>query len=343
MFKTALGKSLGRSLYRWSLVLAVALASGCGGGGGGGDDDDDGTPPPSGSTVTGRLWHDNYALDFLDGTQIASPTGAAPQRVTTDGPAWPWPDGSQYVTYEWDVGDNYTTVTVSQTGTGQTLYESEFEGYVRAYRPSPVSKHVVLAAWSDSTANPGVYVFYDLQTETVLDTFDASDASVDWLPDGRYLHVTVDGDIAIGIVGGARQAVGRFEPPAGQKVNDVRVDPQGTRMLLQVWGLNDTGSISETDLWISDLNGANAGRLTSTKITSYGKWSPDSKHVAFDVDTGTVCNGGGCVGSCSLWYVEASARNVTALPAAGDASRFTVKNAQGSDRTLGCELLGWTP
>lgn len=338
MFKTMLR----RSLYGLGMVLALLLASGCGGGGGGGDGDDEGTPPPS-SAVSGRLWHDNYALDFLDGTQIASLTGAAPERVTTNGPAWPWPDGSQYVTYEWDVSDNYTTVTVSQAGTGDTLHEQEFEGYVRSFRPSPVSKQVFLAMWSDSTTNPGVYVFYDLAAEEVLDTIDASTASVDWLPDGRYLHITVDGDISIGTVGGTLQAAGRFEVPLDKTVNDVWVDPQGARIALQLWSLSNAGSVDESDLWVADIDGSDAGQLTDTRLTSYGKWSPDGRHIAFDVDTGLVCGGGSCAGSCELWYVDADARNVTALPSAGDALKFRVKDSDGRDSTLGCDLLGWTP
>lgn len=336
--------SLRRSLAALGITFAMALTAGCGGGGGGGDDggDDDGNPPPPNSTApTGHLWHDNYALDFLDGTQIASPTGQAPRRVTTDAAAWPWRDGSQYATYDYDVGDRVTAVTVSDTTTGDTVHQAEFDGYVRSLRPSPASKNVLLATWSEDSVSPAVYVFYDFSTQTVLDTFDVADASVDWLPDGRYLRITLDGDITIGTVGGTRQAAGHFAVPAGRQVNEVWVDPQGEQLLMQLW--SDAGATGESDLWVAGIDGSAPGRLTETRITSYGKWSPDGRHVAFDVDTGLVCTGGGCIGQCGLWYVEATARSVTALPSVGDASKFRVKDSQGSTSVLGCELLGWTP
>src|SRR5690349_18719962 len=113
------------SVRRWAPALSLSmllaftslLLPGCGGGGGGGDGMGGGdgggggsNPPPSG--LSGRLWHTNYALDFLDGTQIASPSGSAPSRVTTELPAWPWLDGSQYVVADADASDGTTEVTI---------------------------------------------------------------------------------------------------------------------------------------------------------------------------------------------------------------------------------------
>jgi hypothetical protein len=336
------------SLFSWLrrplfglAILALALG-GCGGGGGGGGDDG-GTPPPGGGGIDGRLWHTNYALDLLDGTQIASAEGGAPLHVTNDLPAWPWADGTQYATADWDVSDDVTTVTLASTGTNAVLYQVRFEGYLRGVKPSPVSKQVILATWGEDSVSPAVYVFYNMATRTVLDVFDVDEASLNWLPDGRYIRITDSGAISIGTVGGGIQAAGSFAVPAGGwAVNNVWVNPQGTQMALQLWVKLDSGTIDRSDLWVANIDGSGAGRLTNTGLTSYGKWSPDGAHVAFDVDTGLVCGGGTCAGSCGLWYAPSTARDVLALPTSGDADKFNVKNSRGEERTLGCELLAWT-
>jgi len=332
------------SLFRHATVLTLLLVLGaCGGGGGSDTDDGSTTPPPNpGPSVSGRLWHDNFALDFLDGTQIASASGAAPTQVTPKLAAWPWPDGTQYVTADWDVTRGQTTVTVANTATGNTVQQLVFDGYVRSVKPSPASKNVLLATWSEDSVSPATYVFYDFQSKTVLDSFSVADAAVNWLPDGRYVRVTADGRITIGTVGGAQQAGGQVAVPAGLSVNNLWVNPQGNQMALQLWAKSVSGNVEQTDLWVAALDGSNLGRLTSTGITSYGKWSPDGQYLAFDVDTGTTCGGGSCAGQCELHYAGASARNLTALQASGDTARFRVKNRQGQERVLGCELLGWT-
>jgi hypothetical protein len=323
-------------------MLGLMLTA-CGGGGGGGDDDGGNPPPPPPVGLEGRLWHTNYALDFLDGTQIASAEGDMPQAVTNDLPAWPWADGSQYATADWDTSDDETTVTLSATGSNAVLHRIVFEGYLRGIKPSPVSKDVILATWGEDSVSPAVYVFYNMATRTVLDVFDVDEASLNWLPDGRYIRITDNGAISTGTVGGSRQAAGSFAVPGGGwAVNNVWVNPQGTQMVLQLWIKLNTGTIDRSDLWVANLDGSAAGRLTNTGLTSYGKWSPDGAHVAFDVDTGLTCGGGGCAGSCGLWYAESTARAVLALPSSGDAEKFTVKNSRGEERSLGCELLAWT-
>jgi len=325
-------------------VLLAGLLNGCGGGGGGGGGDAGGDgggggDPPVG--VEGRLWHTNYALDFLDGTQIASPEGALPSTVTNDLPAWPWPDGSQYVVA--DAESDYTDVTTHATATGAVVHQVRFEGYLRSVKPSPVSKQVILATWGEDSVAPAVYVFYDLATRTVLDVFDTDDAVVSWLPDGRYLRISAEGEITAAQPGALPQAAGSVAIPAGREIHNLWVNAQGTQMAMQfiVRG-NAGGGIEESDLWVASPDGSSLGRLTDTGITSYGKWSPDGRHIAFDTDTGLVCTGGGCTGECSLWYAEASARNVVALESSNDAEHFRVMNSRGEERALGCELLSWT-
>lgn len=330
--------------HLFSLTLAVALLQGCGGGGGDSDPGNGGTPPPPPPppSAQGRLWHDNFALDSRDGTQIASLSGAAPTQVTPKLPAWPWADGSQYVTADATSSSGSTVVTVSEAGSGNTLYQMSVDGYLRGVKPSPVNKHVILGLWSTDSVSPASYVFYDVAAHTVLDSLDADGVAVNWLPDGRYIAVSNAGQIALGTVGGNVQSAGAVSVPAGRAVNNIWVNPQGTQMLLQMWSKLPSGSVDQTDLWVSGIDGSGVGQLTNTHITSYGKWSPDGKRVAFDVDTGVTCGTASCSGSCQIFYADASARNVSALLSAGDAAQFHVKNSQGADRVLGCELLAWT-
>jgi len=341
------------SVRRWAPAISLALGSlllnACGGGGGGGGGDglgggDDGgngggDPPPA---LSGLLWHTNYALDFLDGTQTASPDGAAPARITDELPAWPWADGTQYAVAESNVPDHYTDVTVHATGSGSVLYQERFEGYLRGVKPSPASKQVFLATWGEDSVSDAVYVFFDLSTHTILDHFDTAGTVVHWLPDGRYLRISATGAITTARPGEAAQSAGSVAVPTGRTINGVWVNPQGTQMLMQFLVPMDSGGIAESDLWIAQADGSQLGRLTHTGITNYGKWSPDGQHIGFDVDTGTTCNGGGCSGSCSLWHAPPTARDVVALESSHDAEHFTVKNSHGDERVLGCELLAWT-
>jgi hypothetical protein len=122
------------------------------------------------------------------------------------------------------------------------------------------------------------------------------------------------------------------------------VQPGGTRVLLGLLAITDTGNVEGSDLWLSGLDGSGTVRYTNTNISNYGVWSPDGQRIGFDVDTGTVCTGGGCTGTCEIWHAPVSAVELNPLPSiAGDAARFSVTNGLGQTRTLGCAVLGWTP
>jgi hypothetical protein len=322
---------------------AVAIA-GCGGGGEAGPPP---APPPIADTpapapptgLSGRLWHNNYALDFLDGTQIASPSGALPSVASAHDYATPWPDGSQFVYTEWNVHDDYSDLVVVDLASGMTRYRLNTAGFLRNEQPSPVSKDRVMATIGEDSVSPADTIFIDLPTMAVLRRFSA-DAPVTWLPDGRYLRVLADGTMRAGEVTGVEQTVGRIEPPPSHSVRALWVNRQGTKIAMRL--LHDGSLTDETDIWLADMDGSRLERLTSTKMSAYAHWSPDGRHIAFDVDTGHFCTYGGCIGTCELWVVPATARNVTALPAAGDALRFRVKNRHGSEYALGCDLRGWT-
>lgn len=328
--------------------LAAAFAAvailGCGGGGGG---EPAPAPPPAADTpapappagLSGRLWHNNYALDYLDGTQIASLSGALPSLASANDYATPWPDGSQFAYTEWNVYDDDSDMVVVDLASGTVRYRLNTSGFLRNEQPSPVSKDRVMATIGEDSTSPADTIFIDLPTMTVLRRFSA-DAPVTWLPDGRYLRVLEDGTLRAGEVTGEEQTVGRIEPPPSHSVRALWVNRQGTKIAVRL--LHDGSLTDETDIWLADMDGSRLERLTATKMSATAHWSPDGQHIAFDVDTGHVCSGAGCIGTCEVWYVPVTARNVTALPAAGDAQRFRVKNRHGSVYALGCELRGWT-
>lgn len=324
-----------------ALLVMTFLLTACGGGGGGGG----GTPPPAdggnNGSLQGRLWHDNYALDFLDGTQIAHLSGALPIHVTPRLTAWPWPDGNQYATAEADT--DQTEVNVHALADGALLHSLTVEGYLRGIKPSPVSNSVILATWGEDSISTAYAVFYDLATETVLDGFGVDQASVDWLPDGRYLQVSLEGAIITGTVGGETTSSGSVTLPEQWEVRDVDVSPDGTKILITGVVPSIGGGINEADLWVANPDGSDLKRLTITGMSYYGQWSPDSAHIAFDVDTGLVCGAGSCAGKCELWYAPATAQNLDALSESDIQAQFRVVNRQGETRVLGCDLQGWTP
>lgn len=329
----------------WAAATVWSLAA-CGGGGGG--EGGDGTPapgtnptpaPPPAVALSGRLWHDNYALDFREGTQIASPSGQLPVQVTNSGAAQPWLDGSQFVTHDWDVGENITTFSVIDLASGTTLYSARANGYLRGLVPSRTSKSLMVGALSDSTVGPFDWVFVELSTMKVVKQIEGL-GGIDWLPDGRYLRVLPDGAIRVGEVQGGEQATGQLTLPPATVVAQVWVNRQGTQLALRL--VHQVSPSDESDIWLAPLDGSTLERLTSTKMSYTARWSPEGRQIAFDVDTGYLCNNFGCAGTCETWWVPVTARNVRALPALGDAWPFTVQDRRGRPQTLGCDLIAWT-
>jgi len=64
--------------------------------------------------------------------------------------------------------------------------------------------------------------------------------------------------------------------------------------------------------------------------------------VAFVKDTGVSCSDATCRGSCALWVAEATAGDVVAVKASGDAQRISLRRPNGSMTTVGCPAIAWT-
>jgi hypothetical protein len=324
-----------------ALVASLPLLAACGGGGGGGGGGTvgGGTAAP-GTAPTGRLWHNNYALDALSGLQLAPLGGGAPALIDTALSAAPWADGSQYAVTDYRPAARETTITIKQTGSGRVLLQGSIGGYARSPRASPVNKDMLLLTLGENTTAAADHVFMDLRSLRVLDRFAATGVSVDWLPDGRYLRVASDGAIATGTVGGTLSPSGSLNLQ-GRRLGRLQVNRQGTQLVVAL--AEDNGALVHQDLWIAGVDGSGMARLTSTNISSDGHWSPDGRLVAFNVDTGFTCNGAGCLGNCEIWYAPSTARAVAPLAAApGEAARFRVQDSRGNTSALGCALVAWT-
>lgn len=209
-----------------ALVSTLVLAADGGGGGGGGG---------GGSGLAGVLWHNNYALDTIDGTQLASLGGRAPRTVDRDKTARAVPDGTRYAIYDHDSRSNVTTLTVKRSSDGATLHQRQYDGYLRDLKPSPTVASRLLVRYSDAVGDPSVFLALDLaRSPSLLETFAAPAVAVDWLGDGRVVAVSSRGSLSAGQPGGVRTTTGSVDL-LERRVRHIAVQPGGSRMILGCW------------------------------------------------------------------------------------------------------------
>lgn len=140
---------------------------------------------------------------------------------------------------------------------------------------------------------------------------------------------------------GRETPLGAVRWPAGWELGAVFASPDGQHLALR---LDGTGTAAKDhDLWVMKLDGQGLARFTSTQMSTYAVWSPDSRYLAFNKDTGASCSEAACRGDCKLWYAPATARNIVAVEASRDAWPFVIRDTRGSAMPLGCQLLAWTP
>jgi hypothetical protein len=323
-------------------VLVISILAACGGGGGGGgSDDDNGNGGGDTGALAGRLWHDFYALDSVDGLQVSPLDGTRSRRVEATETAVPTLDGEHYVAVEYDLVNDTSLVRIMGSDGTTVVSQASFNGYVTHIRPSPSRLGDLLLTWaSTAISEDGVLTVVDLPGRRSVQTL-PDQVSADWLPDGRIVAVDSSGAVSARAVGQAGTTLGRMTV-SGWTLRSITAAPVGQRLISRWVRLDGSGEVAETDLWISSADGTSLERLTSTGITSYGVWSPDGQSFAFDWDAANVCTGPGCVisGSCELHVAPATARQVDLGQSA--VRDFTVTDAEGRRETLGCQLLGWT-
>lgn len=336
---------VGRLRYLAGGVAVAALlhlaSCGGGGGGGGGNDPDNG----SGGEVTtsGLLWHDFFGLDAVNGLQVSDLSGAKTVRVSGVETAVPTPDGQHFITYEYDLDDDFSTVAI-YTRDGKRVDAATFDGYVRRVRPSPVQLGRMILTWSPTAGGVGSdqveLIAIDFNGRVTLASYPGVHAAADWLPDGRVLHLGADGRLRIGTPALPDTAVAQLSV-SGRTPAGLWVDPAGQRIITRWNVLWEGGGVRSTDLWISAIDGSGLEQLTDTGLSSYGVWSPDGAFFAYDMDPANACTSTGCsgipIGNCDLYVAPSTSRRVGAA-----AASFTVTGADGRRKVLGCDLRGWT-
>jgi hypothetical protein len=327
------------------------LLNGCGGGGGGGDSGPTPTTPttpPTGTVLAGSLWSSDSNISDTQGTFASDLITGTSTKVNADTEAVPTADGSRLLrrdyTSDGSVGDA-THITVVRATDGQLVTDLTVEGYVGTLWPSPQAANLVLTRWAPSINEPRSTVAYDIDQRKVLFSTPASARpdALAWTPDGGLLRVKQSGEITKLALGGAEQAVRTLAWPEGRVLQAVYVSPDGSKALVQLAALRESGSVSGVDLWMMNIDGSNLRRFTKNDLIANAFWSPDSKFVAFTKDTGVTCTDATCQGSCTVWYAEATASDVVAVAASGDAKQFSVKRTNnGSTTTLSCPVIAWT-
>lgn len=292
----------------------------------------------------GILWHNNYALDYRDGVQLAYLDGTLPKQITTrdDVDVNVWPDGTQYVVTDWNVYDDYTEITVIDRASGNTVYQEQVNGYLRDARPSPTNKKLMTVRLGEDSITPFNEFVLDVSTMTPLYVISDRDWFA-WMPDGRFMLINIDtGNMRIRSLDSTEETlVGHLTIPADRFMGDFSVSPTG-KQLIMIMNRRGTTS-SEPDLWIGNIDGTAFEQLTETKLIAGAHWSPDGNYVAYSTDTGSICSFGGCLGSCDQWYTPVNLRKVQGLPNTPGSEVFRVTDRNGGQQVLGCSVLAWTP
>ncbi|RYY73066.1 MAG: hypothetical protein EOO52_19545 [Gammaproteobacteria bacterium] len=302
-------------------------------------------PSSSGSMgPTGVLWHDNYALDYRDGVQLAHLDGSLPTQITTSDEASVnvWADGKQYIVTDWNVYDDYTDITVIDRITNSTVYQTQVNGYLRGVTASPTNKSLVKAIHGEDSISPFEEFVLDLSTMNVLYVVSDRDWFA-WMPDGRFMLINIDtGNMRIASLDSIEETpVGHLEIPADLTMGNFTISPTGKQFVMVMDRLGTTSP--EPDLWIGNIDGSGFEQLTDTKLVANAKWSPDGRYVAYTTDTGSICSFGGCLGSCDQWYTPVDLRKVKGLPNTPGSEVFRVNDRTGYQQVLGCSVLAWTP
>lgn len=299
------------------------------------------------AALVGRIWHSFSDLDTPEGTFFMDPNTGATTTVFDQEWGVPWVDGSRFIRtdYNPESGDQDTTrLMVRRTSDKTVLMDLVSDGYVGHAVPSPLGNNQIKAYWGETIFAPRAVVVWDLATQKILYATEQSDLapSVSWMPDGSLLRVRPSGAISKIVIGGDETLLATVSWPESRVPQDVYVSPDGTKALVQLAALRDTGSVSSVDLWIMNIDGSDMKRYTDNGIIADAFWSPDSRTIAFVKDTGTACTDFTCIGSCTVWYAPATATNVVAVEASNDAKHFPSIRPDGSQTTMRCPMMGWT-
>lgn len=298
-------------------------------------------------TLAGTLWH-SYSDSNPEGTFATNPNNGQSRRISSEPWGTPWPDGSRYLTRDYSSqgsGGDATRLVVRRISDQAVLTDQVVDGYVGdVVRPSPRGGNQILVMWGETILEPRGPVVYDLDSRRLVYVTRPSKTpdALSWMPDGSLLRVQPSGQVSRVVPGGAEQPVAAVRWPEGRIPDALQVSPDGRQALVRLAALRDTGSVSGADLWLMNVDGSGLRRFTKNDLIAQAFWSPDGRHVAFVKNTGVSCSDATCRGSCTVWVAEATASNVVAVQASGDAQRVPLRRPNGTATTVGCPAIAWT-
>lgn len=299
------------------------------------------------TALVGHIWHSFKDLGNPDGTFVMDPNTGVSISVQDEKWGVPWFDGSRFIHTDYNAegtSDDTTRLVVRRTSDKAVVMDLLANGYVGHVVPSPLGSDQIMAQLGETIFTPRAVVVWDLGTQKLLFATEESDmvAALSWMPDGSLLRVRPSGTINKIVIGGEEQLIGTVSWPEARVPQAVYVSPDGAKALVQLAALRDTGSVSSVDLWVMNIDGSEMKRFTNNGLIAEAYWSPDSRNVAFVKDTGISCTDFTCAGSCTVWYAPATATDVVAVEASGDAKHFPLTRPDNTVTTLRCPMMGWT-
>lgn len=300
--------------------------------------------------LPGQLWY--FRLPTME-TLVGPADGERAERlVARQSRPMPWPDGSQYLQFERGSGDLYRVV-IRDARTGRTLHEAELPTLCVRFQPSPLSRTVVMAqCYRRFLDNQGIFIVFDVAARKLLhsEPDQTRRHSYHWLPDGRWLRLHDEtGQLSMRTAGAPWQVIGALRLPPNTRCRGLRLSPDGTRLAFIVAEYVDYDKENigtHAHLWAARLDGSRLVRVTTDSVTFDVQWSPDGRHLAFDVDTSS-CHGDNCRGTSTWWVVGADEHDIGRVVDGVKHPKATPllrRYPSGNTTPLrGVELLGWTP
>ncbi len=301
---------------------------------------------PTQGILPGHIWHSFSDLGNPQGTFVLDPNSGVSISVQSEKWGVPWPNANHFISHDYiSHGSNSgeTVLVVRRTSNGQIISEQTLDGDFAAISPAPQSSRI-LVAWGENTYSAKSAVVYDLAKQKLLYATPASKTPdvFSWMPDETLLRAKPSGEISRVVIGGEERPISTVKWPESRVPQAISVSPDGTKVLIQLAAIRETGSISGVELWMMNIDGSNLKRFTKNDLIANAFWSPDSRYVAFTKETGIVCTAATCRGSCTVWYAPATASNVLAVEESKDAKQFPIKRPDGSATNLRCPILAWT-